>query len=315
VERTTDITASRGASLDRGARELLRRVDRFAALEDPDAIAREVLSAALAVVDADTAILMGIDDEGALQPRWATGPLAVSLAERAAGDLETLRRSPETLLAVGLSNDDGQLTGALVLASRDAPAPSPADRELIELLAMHAERCLRHAALMGSLRERAASDALTGLGHQASFHEALAGSHRRPRTAILVADVDGFKQLNDTYGHQHGDRVLCAVADALSGALRQGDALFRIGGDEFAALITVADEREALGAAKRLRQAVLSTDLDVTVSLGVAVPLDREADDAALARADRALYAAKEAGRDCVRLADAPPESAAATAR
>jgi diguanylate cyclase (GGDEF)-like protein len=160
---------------------------------------------------------------------------------------------------------------------------------------------------MGSLRERAETDPLTGLGHHATFHEALAGSHRRPTTAVVVCDIDGFKVLNDTHGHGHGDRVLCGLADAMSGALRRGDRLFRVGGDEFAALLAVESREQALEAAMRLREAVLEARLGVTVSVGVAVPQAGENDIALLARADRALYAVKAAGRDGVALADDGP--------
>ena len=93
----------------------------------------------------------------------------------------------------------------------------------------------------------------------------------------------------------------------MSGALRRGDRLFRIGGDEFAALLAVESSEQALGAAIRLREAVLEARLGVTVSVGVAVPQPGETDVALLARADRALYSVKEAGRDGVALANDEP--------
>src|SRR4051812_50185341 len=108
---------------------------------------------------------------------------------------------------------------------------------------------------MRSLRAQAATDPLTGLGHHATFHATLAHAHRRPSTAVVLMDLDGFKGLNDTFGHQHGDSVLRGVAAALTGALRRGDTLFRIGGDEFAALLLVSDAGEALEAGARPRGA------------------------------------------------------------
>ena len=157
----------------------------------------------------------------------------------------------------------GELLGALVLASPEPAVVDTDDVELLEQLATHGAACLRTAELLGSLRERAESDPLTGLGHHATFHEALAGSHRRPTTAVVVCDIDGFKLLNDTYGHAHGDRVLCGVADAMSSALRRGDRLFRVGGDEFAGLLAVDTREQARGAALRLRAAVLDARLGV----------------------------------------------------
>ena len=152
-----------------------------------------------------------------------------------------------TLVTVALVAQ-GRPRGVLLLAGRaERPVPIE-DVELLELLAAHAATCLRTADLMRSLRERAETDPLTGLGHHATFHEALAGRTGARTTAVVVVDLDGFKRINDTYGHQHGDRVLRAIAAALSGALRRGDTLFRIGGDEFAALLAVADaERGARG--------------------------------------------------------------------
>ena len=163
---------------------------------------------------------------------------------------------------------------------------------------------------MGSLRERAESDPLTGLGHHATFHEALAGSHRRPTTAVVVCDIDGFKLLNDTYGHGHGDRVLCGVADAMSSALRRGDRLFRIGGDEFAGLLAVESREQALGAGRRLREAVVEAAWGSRSRSASPCRSAGEADVALLARADRALYAVKAAGRDGVELANDEPLTA-----
>jgi diguanylate cyclase (GGDEF)-like protein len=93
----------------------------------------------------------------------------------------------------------------------------------------------------------------------------------------------------------------------MSGALRRGDRLFRVGGDEFAALLAVESAEQALGAAVRLREAVLEARLGVTVSVGVAVPQAGETDAALLARADRALYSVKAADRDGVALANDEP--------
>jgi diguanylate cyclase (GGDEF)-like protein len=219
--------------------------------------------------------------------------------------VEPLRaRGIGTLVAVELVAQ-GQPRGVLLLARRaDRPVPVE-DLELLELLAAHAATCLRTADLVRSLRERAATDPLTGLGHHATFHETLARTHRRPQTAVVLVDVDGFKRLNDTFGHQHGDQVLRAIAAALSSALRRGDTLFRIGGDEFAALLAVADGGEALEAGMRLRAAVAEARLGVTVSIGVAVPREAESDAALLDRADRALYRVKAAGRDGVAVAEA----------
>jgi diguanylate cyclase (GGDEF)-like protein len=200
----------------------------------------------------------------------------------------------------------------LVVADPQVLGVSTDRTELVELIAVQAGACLRTAAAVADLRRRAATDPLTGLGHRGAFDEALGQSHRRPvATAVVLCDVDRFKELNDRLGHQEGDRALKAVAGALQSGLRRGDALFRLGGDEFAALLAVRNDEEALGAARRMREAVADCDAGLTVSIGVAVSSPDERDEALVGRADRALYAAKAAGRDGVVLA-AP--AAAATA-
>jgi diguanylate cyclase (GGDEF)-like protein len=315
---------------DDGARRLLRHLVDMGALEDGHAIAGALLGAALDLVALQSAVLVRTTTAGT-RPATAVGPLAdvlratryepivarvrggsscatsAAFEAMAPADLGELRAAGiESLAAVGL-HAQGDLIGVLVLASADRAPLHTDDVELLEQLAAHAACCLRASERLQSLRDRAASDPLTGLGHHATFHEALAASHRRPRTAVVVCDLDGFKRLNDTHGHAHGDRVLCGVADAMTGALRRGDRLFRVGGDEFAALVAVGSDAEALDAATRLHDAVTAAQLGVTVSAGVAVPRDGEADASLLARADRALYAVKASDRDDVALAqDAP---------
>jgi diguanylate cyclase (GGDEF)-like protein len=318
------IEALGGPAAESTAQRVLRHMTTLSALDDPEAIARAVLPAALDVMGLDSAALLRRDAAPAI------GPLGAALASAPATTRRTLEHAarggaavvvatpddltrPElapltnagarTLVAVGLVAH-GERHGVLLLASTSERAVAVDDIELLELLAAHAASCLRTAELVRTLRAQAATDPLTGLGHHATFHATLAHAHRRPRTAVVLVDLDAFKRLNDTFGHQHGDHVLREVAAALSGALRRGDALFRIGGDEFAALLVVEDDAEALEAGVRLREAVRGADLGVTVSIGVAVPADGESDAALLARADRALYRAKDAGRDGVALAD-----------
>jgi diguanylate cyclase (GGDEF)-like protein len=121
------------------------------------------------------------------------------------------------------------------------------------------------------------------------------------KVAVLLIDVDGFKAINDSKGHQAGDRVLREISAVLTGTLRRGDELFRIGGDEFAALVSVTSPEEAIEAGRRLCDAAAKAG-SVTVSIGIAQPRDGEADASVLARADRALYAVKQAGRDGVEI-------------
>jgi diguanylate cyclase (GGDEF)-like protein len=160
---------------------------------------------------------------------------------------------------------------------------------------------------------------LTGLGNRTSLNlrlEALRSrvERRAERHAILLIDIDRFKAINDRLGHLAGDNILHRVAQAIESAIRFGDSAYRFGGEEFVVVARLQSPGEALGVAERLRRAVDALAIAhpgnpphrrVTVSIGVA-SLDGDAagDEPALARADRALYAAKAAGRNTCRLAE-----------
>ena len=113
----------------------------------------------------------------------------------------------------------------------------------------------------------------------------------------MLADVDRFKAVNDREGHAAGDIALIEVGRALKSALRAEDHVYRIGGDEFAALVRVADPHEASATAKRLHRSVSETG-GPPVSIGAAVHERDEIGDSLFARADAALYSVKRAGRD-----------------
>ncbi len=124
--------------------------------------------------------------------------------------------------------------------------------------------------------------------------------------AVLMIDVDHFKQFNDRYGHTMGDEVLRLVGATLSRHFRKTDVPYRYGGEEFCVLLPETNEAEAMFAGERIRAAVETIDLPVeahiTVSIGVSIgPASMISDT--LERADGALYAAKEAGRNRVALA------------
>jgi two-component system, cell cycle response regulator len=188
----------------------------------------------------------------------------------------------------------------------------PAELDARVIAALRVKRL--HDALLEAnrrLARQALTDDLTGLANrrygarQLEREVALGVRHGR-LLALVRIDVDHFKAINDTHGHQAGDQVLAEVAQRLAGAVRGGDELARWGGDEFVAILPGTDKAGALRAAERLRAAAAvapiqaaGTALDVTVSVGWA---DWEGDtpDDLLARADRALYRAKDTGRNQV---------------
>lgn len=160
------------------------------------------------------------------------------------------------------------------------------------LLAMPGERA------QAALREAAARDALTGAWNRAGL-EARAG-RLAPGTAVILIDVDHFKGINDRYGHAAGDAVLVALVARIVGLLPgPRDLVARLGGDEFVVVLHDTTLPAARGIAERIRGGVRGTADGVrwTVSLGVALAPGPGLAEA-LARADTALYAAKEAGRD-----------------
>lgn len=169
------------------------------------------------------------------------------------------------------------------------------------------------------IAELADTDELTGLPNRRALRQRLelaAAEAARGRTfAVAIADVDHFKRVNDTHGHPTGDRVLVEVARALAQAVRRGDLVARLGGEEFC--IVQADVTPSQGEAlvERLRAAVaqIATPVAVTASFGVCHSSTTAVPDEMLAAADAALYRAKAAGRNRVVLAGAGGAGGAAT--
>lgn len=190
--------------------------------------------------------------------------------------------------------------GVLLVVDEEVSRPDAGTVNLLELLAAQAWTAVERLQTLAALRERAISDPLTGLRHNGPFGERLAGAPPE-RTALLAVDIDRFKDINDTYGHQEGDRALVDLAQALRQALRAQDELYRIGGDEFAAILEISRPEEAVRIAERLVQA--ARRVGRSVSVGVAVRLPDESGKETLRRADTALYEAKRTGRNGVRVA------------
>ena len=177
------------------------------------------------------------------------------------------------------------------------------------------------------LASRSRIDALTGLWNRSYFDRRLgdeiSGVKRyRRRFSLLLLDVDHFKQVNDTYGHPFGDRMLTAVAEAMALSLRAGDSACRYGGEEFAIILAESGREQAYGVGLRVRERVAALELTAagkpvkrTISIGLASSDDFAPEglsaEAILDGADRALYNAKRSGRDRVCLASYEEPTAA----
>jgi diguanylate cyclase (GGDEF)-like protein len=176
---------------------------------------------------------------------------------------------------------------------------------------------LQRSLLHQQLRAAARTDAKTGLLNAAAWQreadtEIARVLRSRQSLALLLVDIDHFKQVNDTHGHLAGDQVLAALADVLRQQVRETDVVGRFGGEEFVVLLPGADTAEAIKVAERLRAQVgtmvtsaADVEVTVTVSIGAAL-LGQHGDElrALLTAADLALYRAKKAGRNQVCLSD-----------
>jgi diguanylate cyclase (GGDEF)-like protein len=182
--------------------------------------------------------------------------------------------------------------------------------ELTKLFAGQASIAMQNAEAHGEVRVRAEQDALTGLRNHGSFQRELGQAVEAGRPfAVLMLDLDDFKTFNDTLGHPAGDALLVEIARSMVTATRDGDRLYRYGGDEFAAILPNADRLVAHDVAERIRRVVRTSAETaagsspasrpvVTVSAGVACfPDDGRTKDELVAVADRALYRVKPTDR------------------
>ena len=175
---------------------------------------------------------------------------------------------------------------------------------------------LRNALLYQDALRLAQRDPLTGISNRSALDETLQRelSHAQRQgssCALMIIDIDHFKKVNDRYGHIIGDSALKAIAGRADQCKRDGDLLFRYGGEEFVILLRDTQLDGAQLLAERIRACIASApfncagiDLELSVSIGVASLLDYDSPVSLFARADQALYSAKKSGRNQVCVAD-----------
>ncbi len=170
---------------------------------------------------------------------------------------------------------------------------------------------LDEARRKSQLRELSVKDELTGIGNRRAFVERIGeviSIHRRYGldASLVCLDIDRFKEVNDTLGHASGDAAIRSLAEHITGSIRESDHVYRIGGDEFVIIAEGADREAALELTEKVRRGVEECDLipemKITISLGVAVLEDDDTADSWMAHADAALYEAKDAGRNTIRM-------------
>ncbi len=305
--------------------------DAFASRLDLDALVSILAGATLDALDAQAG--RGTVVHGSGRPSFsaeasrALRPL-LDQAEKEALDREAVTETHDEsgwALAAPISPAGGTI--AIVSVARAGSPFTKAEREVVEYLCLQAAVAAGDIARHKVLHRQAVTDALTGVANHRSFQELLEDVYKIRRTtgaaiSLLLLDLDDFKRVNDTYGHQTGDRVLSAIGQCLLRNCRLNDEPARYGGEEFAMVLPDTDVADATLMAERLRseiealrfQGPSGDTLKVTASIGVASAGKAAPDKTALiAAADSALYEAKSAGKNRVSVAAA--ESPATTGR
>lgn len=214
-------------------------------------------------------------------------------------------------LVIPLCQEDGPVTGALIVARRSAKSFNHSCREMIAVIASQVAIKIDLAHSHDQIQQMTITDPLTEIANRRAFQRGFTAMYqracRRPGSfCLIICDIDLFKRINDTYGHSFGDIVIQRVAAILSDVVRTGDLAARIGGEEFAVLLEDTGSKGAFDVAERLRKKVENLGLffegnavPVTISLGVAAfPHDSDNQELLFNYADQALYHAKETGRN-----------------
>jgi len=229
-------------------------------------------------------------------------PEDLRLPESLAGGWEDLRAALIVPIVHG-----GETLGTINLYHPEADAFGPHDQQLLETIAERAALALYNGLLFDRTRSYANTDPLTGLynlRYLTQHVDALCGGADAEPLALLCLDLDSFKPINDNFGHQKGDQVLCDLAEIFCGAVRDADIVARYGGDEFLVVLRGAGAAEAQAMSQRLCDAVLAYDPGLThavlgsLRLGVSIghgcfPADGRDCTALLAAADARMYREK----------------------
>ncbi|MFK7988640.1 MAG: diguanylate cyclase [Sandaracinaceae bacterium] len=315
------------AILTRLARRLTGRLTFEQTLQEVTDHAAEVLGAervSLYLLDASGTRLMAVTRAG--QPHFSE-PQSFTLGRGLLGwivqhgepiRLDQAMEDPRFETRIGMRNEiasflgvplvAGASTTGVLSAAGTEPGLFNADHQrLAELLAAIASPWVEVARLNRLSTVDPLTGALNRRGLDETFPEVLA---TEGPLSVVMADLDHFKRVNDTHGHAAGDEVLRAVASRIAELLRVHDAVVRLGGEEFLMVLPSASLEQASRVAERARESLAGDTVRVgdqtiriTASFGVAEHKEGETRDALLARADRALFEAKKAGRDCVRRA------------
>jgi diguanylate cyclase (GGDEF)-like protein len=256
-----------------------------------------------------------LTERDAAEETWASvilggAPLLLPRGSRE-GRRFLVRRELRDAVLVPLRGDSG-IVGTILVGDRmgDVRSFDQQDLHLLTTVANHASMALQNGRLVDRLRHDALHDVLTGLPNRSMLNQAIVEalgdvrSGRSPGLTVMIMDLVGFKQVNDTFGYQLGDLLLAEIGQRMAEVLAGRGLLARLGGDEFAAVLPRVDTvAGALDVAARVREAlerpvgIEGVDVEVGVSIGVAVaPLHGLDGHTLMKRADAAMYDAKSSG-------------------
>jgi|GEM_PF-4568625 len=254
----------------------------------------------------------------------AAAKRAIALYDGAPPDPQVRSVAPKSILSVKMSVAllvQSTPTGIVTINSfsNDAQPDFTRDTALLSMLCNIASIAFTNARLFMRIQDMADRDPLTKLFNRRYFYEALSrevskGHLQKTTACVLLCDIDHFKTVNDTHGHQAGDTVLIDFARTCSSIIRDCDVLARYGGEEFVFLLPGLSAEAGRQAGQRIRRAIAEKEfnvegikLHITTSCGVAAFPEHASDVAALIKAaDLALYDAKAAGRNAVVVAGGP---------
>ena len=324
------------AGQDRDTWESLLTASRELLEVDGEGVVGQILERTAAIFDAQFVDLLTVHEGGGDRWTWTPGDdivheqgdafiIAGTFWGRAISDREPFElqrdRCPamtrEELEATDLASClvapllvQGECAGTLRIGFRGRVRFGNRERQVFSMYANNVSAALRNARLFRGMREMALHDHLTGLANRTMLLDRLSSARDRAavdgtRVGVLFMDLDRFKVVNDSLGHDLGDQLLIAAARRISSVLRSGDMATRFGGDEFVVLCeSLDDETQAVEVADRITEAlrapfVLSgQDVFVTASVGVAVSEGADWLPVSLIRdADAAMYRAKDSGR------------------
>jgi diguanylate cyclase (GGDEF) domain len=198
---------------------------------------------------------------------------------------------------------DSEVVGVIMVAHKSANFFSYDNYKLLQVMSTHIGLAITNASLHAEVRRMVITDNLTGLHARHYLNEQIQSRQRKdPLGALILVDIDHFKQINDTFGHQVGDRILVQVSNIIRSSIRQGDIAARWGGEELAVYLPGIRSDQAYRIAERIRAHVESeTEPVVTVSCGVSewtFENEKISVESLFYRADMALYEAKNNGRN-----------------